>query len=51
MVYTLSKGLGISPIEAYNLPCDLFMDMLIIHGQIETLKSDEIEKSMNKAGV
>ena len=44
----LSKALSISPLEVYNLPSDLFRDMLIIHGEVEKIKSEEMEKAMRK---
>ena len=47
-VYSLAKALAISPLEVYSLPVDLFQDMMIIHGQIESMKADEIDKATNK---
>lgn len=47
-VYSLSKALAISPLEVYNLPVDLFSDMLQIHGEVEKLKMDEMDKEMRK---
>jgi len=48
MVYTLAKALHISPVEVYNMPAELFMDMLIIHSEIEMMKADEIKKQQSK---
>ena len=48
-VYMLSQGLGISPLEVYQMPIDLFNDMMMIHTAVEELKSEEMDKSMNKA--
>ena len=48
MVYMLSQALSISPLEVYNLPSDLFKDMLIIHGEVERIKDEEMKKAMKK---
>ena len=48
MVYMLSQALSISPLEVYNLPSDLFKDMLIIYGEVEKIKSEEMEKALRK---
>ena len=48
MVYMLSQALSISPLDVYNLPSDLFKDMLIIYGEVEKIKSEEMEKTMRK---
>ena len=48
MVYTLAKALHISPLEVYQMPIELFMDMLIIHGEVENLKVEEINKQRSK---
>lgn len=47
MVYTLCQAFSISPSEVYNLPLDLFMDMLNIHLVMKELESEEMQK-MNK---
>jgi len=49
MVYTLSKALHVSPLELYKMPAELFMDMLTIHSEVETMKADEMDKQMKKA--
>ena len=49
MVYTLAKSLHVSPLELYKMPAELFMDMLIIHGEVESMKADEMDKQMKKA--
>ena len=45
MVYTLSKALGISPLEIYQMPVSLVTDLLTVHGISEKLKYEEIEKA------
>ena len=50
-VYSLAKALAISPLEVYNLPVDLFNDMLIIHGEVESLKLEHTEKEIKKIKV
>ena len=47
IVYTLAKALGISPLEIYKMPSKLVNDLLTIHGVIEQIKSEEMEKSMS----
>ena len=47
-VYSLAKALAISPLEVYSLPAELFQDMLMIHGEVEQMKFNEMEKEMNK---
>ena len=48
LVYTLAKALAISPLDIYNLPMDLALDMLTIHTEVEKLKAEEMEKEMKK---
>jgi len=43
-VYSLAKALAISPLEIYKMPQSLVTNLLIIHTEIETLKSEEMEK-------
>ena len=51
MVYTLAKGMGISPLEIYKMPSELFMDMLLIHMNVEAIKAQEIDKAVKKSGI
>ena len=48
IVYTLAKALKISPLEVYEMPAKLVMDMLAIHGIMEEIKAEEIEKAQKK---
>ena len=48
MTYTLSKALGISPLEVYQMPVSLVMDLLTVHGIVEEMKVEELEKAKNK---
>ena len=48
-IYTLTKELGISPKEAYEMPYTLARDLLTVHGVIETIKSEQIESKMGDA--
>ena len=48
IVYTLAKALAISPLEVYKMPAPLVQDLLSVHFVMETIKSEEIEKSMKK---
>ena len=47
--YTLAKELHISPDVAQNLPVSLITDLLMVHGEIEKLKVDELNK--HKGGI
>lgn len=49
ITYTLSKALGISPLEIMQLPAKMVMDLLYIHRNIEELKADTLKKEMDKA--
>jgi len=48
IAYTLAKALAISPLEIYQMPANMVMDLLTIHGAVEELKLKEIEKAKNK---
>lgn len=48
MVYTLARALKISPLEVYQMPSQLVKDMLAIHGYVEEMKAEEIEKQTKK---
>jgi len=48
LVYTLAKALAISPLDIYDLPMDLALDMLAIHTEVEKLKAEEMEKQAKK---
>lgn len=48
-VYMLSKALAISPLEVYKMPQSLVKDMLMIHGNMEQLKADEMDKEIKKS--
>ncbi len=47
-VYSLSKALAISPLEVYKMPAEMVKELLLIHGNFELLKHEEIEKEMKK---
>jgi|TARA_R100001510_G_C7653576_1_gene211860 hypothetical protein len=48
VVYSLSKALGVSPLEIYKMPSSLVMDLLSIHQVFEQMKAEEIEKATKK---
>jgi len=48
VVYSLAQALGISPLEIYQMPAQLVQDLLAIHGIIEEIKSEEMEKQTKK---
>ncbi len=45
MVYTLAQAFSISPIEVYNMPISLALEMLAIHGEVKKLEAEELEKA------
>lgn len=49
VVYTLSKALGISPLEVYKMPTSLVKDLLNVHYVVEEMKSEEFEKVKKKS--
>ncbi len=53
MLYSYCQAFKISPNEARNTPLNLMLEMLQIHGEVEGLKSEEIQKQtreINKYG-
>ena len=48
VVYTLAQALGISPLEIYQMPAQLVQDLLAIHGIVEEMKAEEMEKRTKK---
>ena len=48
MLYSLAKGLAVSPLELYKLPISLFMDLFLIHTEIEQYKNDMLDKERKK---
>tara|TARA_R110001592_G_scaffold224032_4_gene479633 strand:+ start:8627 stop:8851 length:225 start_codon:yes stop_codon:yes gene_type:complete len=47
-VYLLAKALAISPLEVYKMPQSMVKDMLLIHGNMEKLKAEEMQKEVKK---
>ena len=45
IVYSLSKALGISPLEVYEMPANLIIDLLQVHQVFEEIKTEELEKA------
>ena len=48
VVYTLAQALGINPLEIYQMPAQLVHDLLAIHGIVEEMKAEEMEKRTKK---
>jgi len=48
ITYTLSSALSISPLEVMQMPASMVMDFLYIHRNVEELKSEAMNKEMNK---
>lgn len=49
LTYTLSKALGISPLEIMQMPASLVQDLLYVHKNIEEFKADTMKAEMDKA--
>tara|TARA_R110000737_G_scaffold196801_1_gene217357 strand:+ start:209 stop:433 length:225 start_codon:yes stop_codon:yes gene_type:complete len=49
IVYMLSKALAISPLEIYKMPVSLVKDLLMVHGTVKELESEEMDKIQKKA--
>ena len=45
MIYMYSTTFSISPLEAYCTPAILVKQMLEIHGEVQKIESEEIEKA------
>ena len=48
VTYTLAKALAISPLEVYKMAQSMVKDMLLIHGNMEKLKAEEMQKEVKK---
>jgi hypothetical protein len=48
-VYSLSKALGISPLEVYKMPITLVKELLSVHMQVELLKSEEMDRMQKES--
>jgi len=46
IVYTLAKALAISPLEIYTMPAKLVLELLMVHGEVEKFKSEEMSKRL-----
>ena len=51
LTYTLASALSISPLEIYKMPTSLVMDLLMVHGSMEKIKQEELDKVKRQAGV
>jgi len=45
IVYSLAKALGISPLQVYEMPSSLVLDLLSIHRVFEEMKAEQLEKA------
>ena len=45
MVYTLAQAFSISPVEVYNMPISLALEMFAIHSEVKKLEAEEIQKA------
>ena len=48
LLYTYCKTFGIDPHHAKHTPLNLMMEMLMIHGEVEKYKSDDIERESKR---
>ena len=46
IVYSLAKALSISPLEVYEMPAELVMELLTVHSEVEIFKSEEMKRRM-----
>jgi len=46
MLYTYCQTFKINPMDAYETPMSIVMDMLTIHGEFKKLEAEELEKKM-----
>jgi hypothetical protein len=49
IVYTLSSAMGCGPAEIQKLPLSYVMDLMQLHGAIEELKAEEMDKAMKES--
>ena len=47
VVYTLAKALSISPLEIYQMPTSLVLDLLSVHKVMSELEQEELDKMQN----
>lgn len=48
IVYSLAKALGISPLEIYQMPSSLVLDLLSVHKVMAELEKEEMDKLEKK---
>ena len=48
IVYTLAKALSISPLDIYQMPASLVMDLLNIHAIYSEMEAETMKKEMKK---
>jgi CRP-like cAMP-binding protein len=46
IVYSLAKALAISPLEVYEMPAELVLELLTVHSEVEIFKSEEMKRRM-----
>ena len=50
ITYTLAKALSISPLEIYKMPSSMVIDLLSVHGIMEKIKHEELDKMKRQVG-
>ena len=50
ITYTLAKALSISPLEIYKMPSSMVTDLLSVHGIMEKIKHEELDKMKRQVG-
>lgn len=48
LLYSYSKIFAINPYDAKDTPIRVMTDMLLVHGEVEKLKAEEIENATKK---
>jgi len=45
-LYGYCRAFNVNPMDAYNTPAKLILEMLSIHGEAKKIEQEEIEKSV-----
>jgi len=48
ILYTYARTFSIDPYEAQQTPIKLMLEMLTIHGEVESVKTKELDKATKK---
>ena len=48
MIYTYASVFHINPLDAYNTPYTLIVEMLGIHNEVKKIQAEELDREMRK---